>query len=86
MRVYSGKLKNRVGICIENWMLTPGTSIRRRALPENVSREITKIWGIQIGRYFWGVQRIDRKDDLKGHTGYPYGPHPDMLDIIKDSE
>jgi len=86
MRIYSGKLRNRVGITIENWLYTPGTIIRRRALPENVSREITRLWGIQIGRYFLGIQRIERKSDLESRIGYPYGPLPDMLTIIKDTE
>lgn len=62
MRIFTGRPRNRMGYAIEDWVEVPRDKPGRyyeKRLPACVHKEIKRIWGIGIGCWFIGVQRVD---------------------------
>jgi hypothetical protein len=80
-----GSPKGRLGLVYEDWQKTPNSSHYSKALPENTEYEMVKLYGIFIGLTFIGIQRYSHKHDRE-KLGFQFGPEPNMLDVIRDSE
>ncbi len=61
MRIFTGRPRNRFGYAIEDWVqVSQGPTGRHfeKRLPDCVYQEIKRIWGISIGGWFFGLQRV----------------------------
>lgn len=64
MRIYTGTPRQRFGYAHEQWVQVPSDTGGRhhvRELPAIVHQEVKRIWGISIGGWFFGVQRVEFK-------------------------
>lgn len=85
MRIFTGRPRNRMGYGIEDWAQVSQSPTGRhyeRRLPVGVHLEVTRIWGLGIGNWFVGVQRVALApeifptDGTDGTTNKGQAPHP----------
>lgn len=58
MRIFLGKPRNRMGIAIERWEKIGPKNHYAMRLPADCHLEIVRLWGVSIGGWFVGVQRL----------------------------